>query len=158
MKKFIPTIILRHQRENLKKCSLRGLESRKDLLFFTYPKDALPDLSNYVMLSFDGPQLTPDDRDKGIVLLDGTWRYAEKMLKNTPGLSSLPRRSLPTEIQTAYPRKQDDCTEPARGLASVEALYAAYLLMGRDTTGLLDYYHWKEFFLTKNLSSGSLTT
>lgn len=152
MKNFLPTIILRHRRENLKKCSLRGLESREDLLFFTYPKDSLPPLSGYVLLSFDGPPLCPDDR--GIVLLDGTWRYAHTMYKNTPELSTLPQRSLPREFKTAYPRKQEDCAEPTRGLASIEALYVAYLLLGRDPKGLLDNYHWKEEFL----NSRSLTT
>ena len=156
MKIFLPTIILRHRRENLKKCSLHGLESREDLLFFTYPKDTLPDISSYVMLSFEGPQLSIEDREKGLVLLDGTWRYTETMLKNTPLLSSLPSRSLPPELQTAYPRKQDDCREPIRGLASVEALYAAYLLRGRDPKGLLDHYYWKEDFLTKNFNVNNL--
>jgi pre-rRNA-processing protein TSR3 len=32
-------------------------------------------------------------------------------------------------------------------LASIEAIYVAYQLMGRDTTGLLDLYHWREQFL-----------
>ena len=131
MKIFLPTIILRHRKENLKKCSLRGLEARDELNFFTYPKDTLPDLTSYVLLSFDGPQLSSDDQEKGIVLLDGTWRYAETMLKNTPELGTLPKRSLPPEIQTAYPRKQEGCEKPTRGLASLEALYSAYLLQGR---------------------------
>ncbi len=150
MKKFIPTIILRHRRENLKKCSLRCLKKRDDLHFFTYPKDELPNLSNYVMLSFEGPELSKKDQDKGLLLLDGTWRYAEAMLKNTHSLEDLPRRSLPTNIQTAYPRKQDDCSEPERGLASVEALYISYLLTGRDPSDLLDHYHWKEKFVFDN--------
>ena len=153
---FLPTIILRHRRENLKKCSLRGLEPRKDLSFFTYPKDLLPDLTNYVLLSFDGPQLSITDREKGLLLIDGTWRYAMAMLKNTPGLKDLPRRSLPPEIQTAYPRKQEDCENPERGLASVEALYLAYLLQRHDPKGLLDHYFWKEDFLRKNFPGANL--
>lgn len=147
MKNFIPTIILRHRRENLKKCSLKGLEMREDLLFFTYPNATLPDLSHYALLSFEGPLLSEEDRNKGLFLLDGTWRYAERMYRNTPQLESLPRRSLPPAIQTAYPRRQEDCEAPDRGLASVEALYIAYLLRGDDPKGLLDHYHWKEDFL-----------
>jgi pre-rRNA-processing protein TSR3 len=44
------TIILRHARENLKKCSLKGLEKRSDFRFFTYPKDLLPEMPDYILL------------------------------------------------------------------------------------------------------------
>jgi pre-rRNA-processing protein TSR3 len=149
---FLPTIILRHRRENLKKCSLRGLENRKDCIFLTYPHATLPDLSNYLLLSFDGPLLSIKDRKKGLFLLDGTWRYAEKMLHNCGLPPHMERRSLPSEVVTAYPRKQDDCISPSRGLASVEALYVAHKMMGKDTSGLLDTYFWKDLFLQKNHS------
>ncbi|MCI5052345.1 MAG: hypothetical protein MRY21_04320 [Simkaniaceae bacterium] len=141
MKKFIPTIILRHRKENLKKCSLRGLESREDMQFLTYPRDPLPDLTGYVMLGFDGPELSPQD-DK-LFMLDGTWNYAERMERV---LTLPPTRSLPKGLRTAYPRRQD----VDAGLASIEALYIAYLLMGRDPTGLLDNYYWKDKFLELN--------
>lgn len=81
MQSFPPTIILRHQRENLKKCSLRGLESRTDFRFFKYPHCHLPELSNYVILTLDAPQLTKEDHPFGIFLIDSTWRYADKMLR-----------------------------------------------------------------------------
>lgn len=145
---FPPTIILRHRRENLKKCSLRGLESREDMHFFTYPKDTLPNLDGCIMLSFDGAVLSKDDADKGLFLIDATWRYAEVMQRSVLAKDyKLEVRSLPSNIRTAYPRRQDDCDDPERGLASVEALYVAYLLMGRDPKGILDKYHWKEKFL-----------
>jgi pre-rRNA-processing protein TSR3 len=35
-------------------------------------------------------------------------------------------------------------------LASVEALYAAYHILGRPTAGLLDHYRWAEAFLRLN--------
>ncbi len=141
---FPPTIILRHRKENLKKCSLRGLESRSDFRFFTYPKETLPDLSNYFLLSFDGPLLTEADRDLGVFLIDGTWKYAAVMGRQLP---ELPKRSLPGHFKTAYPRRQDDCPEPTRGLASIEALFIAYQILGRPTEGLLDHYFWREKFL-----------
>jgi pre-rRNA-processing protein TSR3 len=101
-----------------------------------------------VVLTLDGAPLEHSDKDHGLLLLDGTWRYAGQMSKILP--SSLCRRSLPTHFQTAYPRRQDDCPDPTRGLASIEALYIAYQILGRDTTGLLDHYYWKEAFLQKN--------
>ena len=62
----------------------------------------------------------------------------------------MPKRSLPGHFVTAYPRKQEDCPDPERGLASVEALYIAHQILGHDTEGLLEHYHWKEKFLEKN--------
>lgn len=150
MQSFLPTIILRHRRENLKKCSLRGLEGKSGFQFFSYPEPVLPDVAGYLLLSMEGKPLTKEDYAKGIVILDGTWRYAEKMLQNVPVLKTLETRSLPTGFRTAYPRRQEDCTEPERGLASIEAIYAAYRSMGRDVEGLLDTYHWKQQFLEIN--------
>ena len=142
MNRFPPTIILRHRRENLKKCSLRGLESREDMVFYSYPlKQELPDLSGYVVLAINAPLLSKEDADKGIFLIDGTWRYAEKMLSVLK--SPLEVRSLPASAKTAYPRRQ----EVSCGLASCEALYLAYQILGRDPCGLLDHYRWKEQFL-----------
>lgn len=150
MSLFPPTIILRHRKENLKKCSLRGLEDRKDFFFLTYPLLKLPDLSNYLILTMDGPPLTQEDASKGLFLLDGTWRYAAKMLQTHFKENNYESRTLPSHFQTAYPRAQTECPDPLRGLASIEALYVAYSILGRDTTGLLDNYYWKDQFLDKN--------
>ena len=144
---FPYTIILRHRKENLKKCSLRGLELRDDFRFFTYPTDTLPDLSNYMALTLDAEPLTEADASHGLFLIDGTWRYAALMFKQLPTPHLFKTRSLPPTMRTAYPRKQTDCPDPAQGLASVEALYLAYKILGRDTAGLLDNYFWKEKFL-----------
>lgn len=149
---FPPTVVWRHRKENLKKCSLRGLEPRADFRFFTYPVDTLPDLEGYILLEVNAPPLTPADRNCGLLLVDATWRYAELMLRQlqhkTPYLIS---RSLPAHFQTTYPRRQTACPNPETGLASVEALYAAYVILGRDPSGLLDHYHWGSAFLAKNI-------
>jgi len=146
---FPPTLILRHRKENLKKCSLRGLETRADIRFYTYPwKEPQPDLSSYIVLSLDAPVLCKEDADKGLFLIDGTWSYATKMFRSLKPPFIL--RSLPANIRTAYPRKQEDCEDPTRGLASIEALFAAYRILERDTSGLLDDYYWREDFLRKN--------
>jgi len=140
-------IILRHRKENLRKCSLHGLEEREDLLFLTYPLDPIPNLKSAILLSLNAPFLTRDDRHLPLFLIDGTWKYAAVMERQLPQKTSWIRRSLPTHFRTAYPRKQTGCADPSRGLASVEALYIAYYILGYDTTGLLDHYFWKEEFL-----------
>ena len=142
------TIILRHRKENLKKCSLRGLENREDMHFLTYPKDHLPQKEGYILLSLDGPELSSTDKDAGIFLIDGTWKLAAKMDKTLPFSPS--RRSLPKHFRTTYPRKQTGCENPDVGLASIEALFIAYTILGRSTKGLLDHYPFKEAFLEKN--------
>ncbi len=144
------TIILRHNKENLKKCSLRGLESRDDMDFYTYPKDTLPPLESYLLLTLEGKPLSPEDAHLGIFLIDATWKYSEVMYNQLPKPHTFHPRSLPPGLRTAYPRKQTDCVDPERGLASIEALFATYVLLGKDPSGLLDNYYWKEEFLEKN--------
>jgi len=143
------TVVYRHRKENVKKCSLRGLEEREDFTFYTYPSDPLPDLSDFLMLDIDAPPLTRGDGRHGLFILDGTWRYAEKMAKQINSPPTI-RRSIPKEFRTAYPRKQEDCPDPSLGLASIEAIYIAYTIMGWPTEGLLDHYYWKEPFLENN--------
>jgi pre-rRNA-processing protein TSR3 len=150
MQSFPPTIILRHQRENLKKCSLRGLEGRKDCHFVTYPQGIMPETTGYLLLAIDGTPLQKSDQDKGLLLLDATWRYAFVMQRFVDRESKLEKRSIPPGFVTAYPRRQTDCPDPEAGLASIEALYIAYLLLGRSTDGLLDRYYWREQFLELN--------
>lgn len=147
------TIIVRHRKENRRKCSLRGLEVCDDLDFYTYPRTLPSNLDGYIILDIDAPPLSAADADRGLLLVDGTWRYAGAMvgaLKGEGLLETTVSRSLPGHYRTAYPRRQTDCPDPERGLASVEALYLAYLLLGRPTDGLLDYYYWEEVFLEIN--------
>ncbi|NGX50811.1 MAG: hypothetical protein K1060chlam2_00662 [Chlamydiae bacterium] len=148
MSLFLPTIIVRHRKENLKKCSLHGLETREDLHFYSYPTDPLPNSEGHLLLTMDGAPLSYEDRNNGLYLLDGTWKYAEVMHRQLKGRSIA--RSIPKEYRTSYPRKQPDCPNPERGLASVEALFIAYHILGHETAGLLDHYYWREEFLRVN--------
>lgn len=144
---MLPTIIWRHRKENLKKCSLRGLEKRADMLFVTYPTPLSFDPDSYILLSMEGPPLSLKDREKGLLLIDGTWKYASIMENQLPKIE---KRSIPQGFITAYPRKQTACPDPEIGLASIEALYIAYHLLGYPFEGLLDNYYWKEDFFRKN--------
>jgi pre-rRNA-processing protein TSR3 len=143
---FPPTIIIRHPRESPQKCSILPLKGRPDIQIFLHPVQQLPPLEGYIRLAAEGPPLTKADRDCGILLVDCCWRRAGNMLDN---VAHLPVRSL-QGWQTAYPRISKLGTDPDNGLASVEALYLAYHIVGRPTTGLLDHYHWAEDFLRKN--------
>lgn len=150
MQSYPPTVVIRHRLENLKKCSLRGLELRPDFVFLTYPYSTLPDLVDYIILTLEAPPLSEKDASHGLLILDATWRYAAKMYCPLQDQPRFIYRSLPAHYRTAYPRRQLDCPDPERGLASIEAIYLSYRLLQRETTGLLDLYYWKENFLKTN--------
>lgn len=143
---FPPTIIIRSPRENPKKCSVLPLKGRADLLFFHHPVRQPLALEGYVRLAAEGPALSEVDRDHGILLLDGSWRRAGAMNQD---FLQVPPRSL-AGYRTAYPRTSKMGTDPENGLASIEALFLAYHILGRPTKGLLDHYFWKDAFLELN--------
>jgi pre-rRNA-processing protein TSR3 len=140
------TIVVRHPRERVQKCSVWPLRHRTDLLFLEYPVAELPDLAGYVRLAVEGPPLCAADADAGLLILDGSWRWTEVMTK---AFAQVPPRSL-GGWKTAYPRVSKMYVDPAEGLATVEALYLAHRLLGRPTEGLLDHYRWADEFLRAN--------
>lgn len=149
---MVQTLIIRHVKENKKKCTLQPLVKREEFNFVTYPNlTKLPDLSSYFVLAMEGEkELSEEDADLGLILLDGTWKYASKMYQNIFENTSVQTRVLPKEYKTAYPRRQTGCLDPEQGLASIEALYVAYHHLGWNTEGLLDHYYFKDQFLLFN--------
>jgi pre-rRNA-processing protein TSR3 len=143
---YPPTLIVRHPKENPRKCSILPLRGRGDLHFLSYPVKEPPPLEGYVRLAAEGPDLSAADADRGLLLLDGSWRWAGSMSRS---FLEVPPRSL-HGFCTAYPRASKRGTDPGNGLASVEALFLAYHLLGRPTEGLLDRYPWTEEFLRLN--------
>lgn len=147
--------IIRHRRENKKKCTVNHLENDSRFCFYPYPVALNEEVvfgSDCVLLCLDGEELSEKDSNSSLILIDGTWRLAEKMIENIPQLQNIPRRILPANFRTAYPRRQQDCAKPSQGLASIEALYIAFDVMGRNKDSLLDNYYWKEQFLEANKS------
>ncbi|MCB1136833.1 MAG: hypothetical protein KDK78_11240 [Chlamydiia bacterium] len=144
------TVVFRHKRERLSKCSLRGLEPREDFTFFRYPITEVPECTGYILLDLGAPPLTRADAGRGLLVLDATWRWAEQMHKTIEPRVDVVKRSIPAGARTAYPRRQDDCADPEAGLASIEAIYIAYVILGRSTEGLLDGYYWGQRFLELN--------
>lgn len=153
----LETILIVHAKENRKKCSIECLRDKPGFNFRRFTPGAggglrlhpeLPaDLpANYVRLGLGGKILSTDDSEKGLLVLDGTWKRAITMEAH---FSTVPIRSLP-ELKTAYPRVSKIHDDPGQGLATIEAIFAAYLLTGRDTAGLLDEYRWQESFLSAN--------
>ena len=142
----LSTIIVRHPNENPRKCTVLPLRGRAGFVFVSYPLKKRPDLAGYVRLAAEGPQLTAADAGRGLLVLDGSWRWAARMTRD---FADVPPRSL-RGWRTAYPRVSKLGTDPGNGLATIEALFIAHSILGRPTTGLLDHYHWAEEFLKLN--------
>lgn len=142
-----PTIIVVHPSEKRSKCSVEPLRGQSGFIFWNYPKRGAESLEGYVRLGIGGDQLTPEDGSRGLLLLDGSWRWAAQMEKD---YADIPVRSLGPWV-TAYPRKSKLFVDPIEGLATIEALYAAHCQMGRDVRDLLNSYYWKNQFLQNNV-------
>lgn len=143
---FPPTLIIVHAKERRSKCTVQPLRGREGFRFHTFPSGQRADTDVYVRLALDGPPLTQADGDRGLLLLDATWKLAERMEHE---YAQVPSRSLPP-LRTAYPRTSKLFEDPTPGLATIEAVYAAYFILGRPTHGLLDHYRWGNEFLELN--------
>jgi pre-rRNA-processing protein TSR3 len=143
---FPRTVIVRHAKERTVKCTVWPLRHRPDVLLVPYPVRERPPLEGYVRLAAEGPPLSAADGDAGLLLLDGSWRYADAMTRD---FLDVPPRSL-SGWKTAYPRVSRWYDDPDNGLSSVEALFVAYHLLGRPTAGLFDVYRWGEEFIRLN--------
>jgi pre-rRNA-processing protein TSR3 len=141
-----PTIIVVHPKEKRSKCTVEPLRGREDFVFWTFPERGPQSLEGYVRLGLGGPQLSADDAASGLLVLDGTWRLAEKMEAD---FEDVPVRTLPA-WETAYPRISKLFEDPLGGLATIEAVYAAHHILGRDVSGLLESYYWRDEFLARN--------
>lgn len=146
-----PTIIVVHPKERRSKCSVEPLRGRPGFVFWKWPRRGVESLEGYVRLGVGGPGLSPEEAGRGLLVLDGTWTLAAKM---EPDFAELPVRGLPAGWRTAYPRVSKLTEDPSAGLATIEAIYAAYIALGWNPAGLLDGYHWREEFLRANADLG----
>jgi pre-rRNA-processing protein TSR3 len=139
-------VIVVHPREKASKCTVEPLRGREDFLFVMFPETRPRPLEGYVRLGLGGPPLSPADAEQGLLVLDGTWRLAGRMEKF---YAQVPVRTLPG-VHSAYPRASKLQADPSGGLATIEAIYAAFRVLGRPCEGLLDQYHWAREFLERN--------
>lgn len=149
---MIATTIIRHPKERRSKCSLTPLEGRADLRFLRARPGFSFDMSGYTVLGLDAPELSVADAGRPLLLLDSTWRLLPQIEACLIGEGV--RRTLPP-VPTAYPRLSKIAEDPSGGLASVEALYLAKLLLGERDDSLLADYYWRDGFL-RNLQAAGL--
>jgi pre-rRNA-processing protein TSR3 len=140
-----PTVIVVHPKERRSKCTVEHLRRDPRFVFHRFPSRP-QNLNGYVQLGLGGPELSIDDASRGLLVLDGTWRWVEQM---APDFADVPIRSLPP-LRTAYPRNSKLFTDPPQGLATIEAIYAALSILGRDTSQLWGSYSWADEFVRRN--------
>lgn len=143
----IDVLIVRDPRESVKKCSLTPLRCLEGIRFVNYHPERRVSAGRRLLLHPDGPELKPDDAGLPLLLVDCAWRRVPQLLGTIDG--ELVHRRLP-RLSTAYPRKSTIFEDPASGLASVEALYAALALLGDPRPQILREYRWREAFFALN--------
>lgn len=140
-------LIVHDPREPAKKCSLTPLRGMVGVRFVPLRGGSRVDAGRRIWLHPDGEELGPADRGIGLLLIDCTWRRVSTLSKRIDG--ELLQRRLP-HLVTAYPRRSKLAMDPAHGLASVEALYAAIALLDVPRPELLTRYRWASDFLAAN--------
>jgi len=148
----VPTTVIRHPKERIRKCSLRFLHERPEMTFLRGKPGLRFDATGFLLLAVDAPPLSTADQGAPLLLLDSTWRRLTQLEECVIGAPI--RRSIPGGIRTAYPRVSKVFDDPADGLASVEALYVARKLLGDDDPELLAGYHWQQEFLELVATAG----
>ena len=134
----IEVVVLRHRMESLKSTNTGRIAAlalkRCTLLDYEVPG---PEIDQAVRDHLDGAWLLfPEtaetlDRPVGtperLVVLDGTWRQARRMVKRLPGVASLPRFSLPLSAGSTAPRLRYS-PDPGN-VSTLEAIGAALGLL-----------------------------
>lgn len=141
-------LILRDARESPKKCSVAGLRGAPGIEIRTWRRGEPFDASGCLLLHHEGPPLTRADRGHPLLFLDCSWRHVHVLLCDVRGEFAL--RSIPGSVRTAYPRRSKLFDDPASGLATLEALYVASLVLGEPRDDLLASYRPASSFLSVN--------
>lgn len=136
----------------MSKCSLRVLHGREHFTFLKANKGFVFNATGFITLGLDAPILSAKDAGPPLLLLDSTWRLLPQLCKCIEGEPIY--RTLPPEVETAYPRVSKIAADPISGLASVEALYLALRILGADDLSLLEAYYWRDKFLENVTKAG----
>ena len=141
-------VVIRHCKENLKKCSMSHLHGHEGFTFLKARDGFAFDATGHVLLEIGAPPISPSDAGLPILLLDSTWALLPKLRSKISGTPIL--RSIPEGVKTAYPRISKLYRDPSAGLATVEALYAALKFSGISRPEILRGWHFAEDFLKIN--------
>ncbi|OFZ23203.1 MAG: hypothetical protein A2X94_02895 [Bdellovibrionales bacterium GWB1_55_8] len=142
--------------ETPNKCTIAPLAYRPDFcLIPTKGKKVLGPLKSSILLHPHGECLTtlvqPLGGAHGIASIDCVWRRLEPLLRKIEG--PLPRLArIPAGFLTAYPRHSAKKTDPAVGLATIEAIFVAAAILGNWDVTLFSQYYFGRKFVEMNVS------
>lgn len=152
--------VIQDYKENRRKCTVQPLAGTEGLeilrLGLPVPGEELVEMPPGILLEVGAPELGPGDAeflDSGrLILLDATWIRLAPLARRLCFETSpaLQRRSLPGGFRTAYPRQSKLFEDPSAGLASIEAMFAATVILGAPRRDLLREYRWADDFLELN--------
>jgi hypothetical protein len=134
-------VLLQHPREArlaicsawLTRLALENAELHRGVDFEAHPRVRELVAAPGTALLFPGAGASPVEaaaRPRALVVIDGTWLQAEKMLERNPSLAALPRLSIDRAPPSGY---GDLRREPAEGhLPTIEAVALALGALERD--------------------------
>jgi pre-rRNA-processing protein TSR3 len=140
--------ILRDRRESPKKCSIAHLRGFPGVELRVWSRGEPVPADGFAVLHHEGSPLTPADRGRPILLVDCSWQHVNVLLCDLRGDFVL--RSLPEGLTTAYPRRSKLFEDPRAGLATIEALYAASVILGDPREDVLATYREAPAFREAN--------
>lgn len=84
-----------------------------------------------VLFPASGPTPPPREAPRRLIVVDGSWSQARRILQRSPALRSLPRLSLPPPP----PRVRLRSEKLAEGMSTLEAIAGAYTHLGEAEVG-----------------------
>jgi pre-rRNA-processing protein TSR3 len=140
--------------ETANKCTIMPLSYRPDFcLFRVKGAGALGPLSSSILLHHEGRCLTEIKGSlsdvNSIASIDCVWRRLNGLIRRIKGTLPVFVR-IPDGFETAYPRRSLLRTDPAGGLATIEAIFVASALLGNWDVSLLSEYYFGRDFVKKN--------
>jgi hypothetical protein len=135
-------VLLQHPREArlaicsawLTRLALENVELHRGVRFEDHPRVREVVAAPGTALLYPGPGAVPADRLAApppvLVVLDGTWLQADRMLRDNPSVAALPRVGLVHDRESGYAGLR---REPAPGhLSTIEAVALALGALERD--------------------------
>ena len=135
-------VLLQHPREArlaicsawLTRLALENAELHRGVRFEDHPRVREVVATPGTALLYPGPGSTPADEvsapPAALVVIDGTWLQADRMLRDNPSIAALPRLGLVHDRESGYAGLR---REPAPGhLSTIEAVALALGALERD--------------------------
>jgi pre-rRNA-processing protein TSR3 len=142
--------------ETPNKCTIAPLSFRTDFnLIRVKGEGPIGPLKSQVLLHHEGQCLTVIRnlmiQTQGIASIDCIWRRLDTIIGRVAGPLPILAR-IPDGFETAYPRRSKKNTDPAGGLATIEAIFVAAAILGKWDISLFSEYYFGSKFVEINKS------